>query len=85
MVSQIDILYVNYRSCFIPVGLGYFTGSIFMFIKQLRIPAWGANIRFATATVIVFWTPVEILGRVNFLNEIWTARFSRDFTALVQW
>lgn len=55
------------------VGLGYFIGSVFMFIKQLKIGAWGANIRFAIATVIVFWTPVEILGRVNFLNEIWVA------------
>lgn len=55
------------------VGLGCFIGSVFMFIKQLRIGAWGANIRFAIATVIVFWTPVEILGRVNFLNEIWIA------------
>ncbi|WP_294083137.1 hypothetical protein [Proteiniphilum sp. UBA5384] len=54
------------------VGLGCFIGSIFMFIKQLKIGAWGANIRFAIATVIVFWTPVEILGRVNFFSEIWT-------------
>ena len=25
----------------------------------------------AIATVIVFWTPVEILGRLNFFKEIW--------------
>ena len=23
------------------------------------------------ATVIVFWTPVEILGRINFFKEFW--------------
>ena len=25
----------------------------------------------AIATVIVFWAPVEILGRMNLLSEIW--------------
>ena len=42
-----------------------------MFKRELRLAAWGANIRMAIATVIVFWTPVEILGRVNFFTEIW--------------
>ena len=32
----------------------------------------GANIRMSIATVIVFWTPVEILGRINFFKEFWT-------------
>ncbi|HBX44309.1 hypothetical protein [Limibacterium fermenti] len=54
------------------VGLGCFIGAIFMFIRQLKISSWGANIRFSIATVIVFWVPVEILGRVNFFKEIWT-------------
>ncbi len=54
------------------VGVGCFIGAVFMFIRQLRIGSWGANIRFAIATVIVFWTPVEILGRMNFFSEIWT-------------
>ena len=31
----------------------------------------GANIRMAIATVIVFWTPIEILGRMDLLSEIW--------------
>lgn len=53
------------------VGLGCLVGAVFMFIKQLKIGAWGANIRFSIATVIVFWTPVEIMGRVNFFSEIW--------------
>ena len=44
-----------------------------MFIKQLRISSWGANIRMAIATVIVFWTPVEIMGRIDLFNEIWVA------------
>lgn len=55
------------------VGLGCFIGLFFIFAKQLRIPTWGANIRMAIATVIVFWTPVEILGRMDFFSEIWIA------------
>lgn len=53
------------------VGIGCFIGSLFMLRKQLRLGTWGANIRMAIATVIVFWTPVEILGRMNFFTEIW--------------
>ncbi|MDO4163816.1 MAG: hypothetical protein Q4D56_05440 [Bacteroides sp.] len=53
------------------VGFGCLVGAIFMFRKQLRLRAWGANIRMAVATVIVFWTPVEIMGRINFFDEIW--------------
>lgn len=53
------------------VGIGCFVGAVFMFKRQLRIASWGANIRMAIATVIVIWTPVEILGRINFFNEIW--------------
>lgn len=52
-------------------GLFCFLGSVWMFIKQLHIPSWGANIRMSIATVIVFWTPVEILGRVNIFKEFW--------------
>ena len=53
------------------IGIGCFIGSLFMFRRQLHIAAWGANIRMAVATVIVFWTPVEILGRINFFKEFW--------------
>ena len=55
------------------IGLGCLIGSFFIFAKQLRMPSWGANIRMAIATVIVFWTPVEILGRMNLFQEIWIA------------
>lgn len=53
------------------VGLGCLVGSFFMFKRQLKLAAWGANIRMAIATVIIFWTPVEILGRINFFKEFW--------------
>ena len=39
--------------------------------KQLKLSSWGANIRMAIATVIVFWVPVEVLGRLNFFHEFW--------------
>lgn len=53
------------------VGIGCLVGAIFMFRKMLKISNWGASIRFAIATVIVFWTPVEIMGRMDFFSEIW--------------
>lgn len=55
----------------IAVGVGCFIASIFIFAKQLRIGSWGRNIRMSIATVIIFWTPVEILGRSDIFTEIW--------------
>lgn len=53
------------------IGTVCLIGSIFIFDKQLKLSAWGANIRMSIATVIVFWTPVEIMGRINIFKEIW--------------
>lgn len=44
---------------------------IFIFKKQLKLSAWGANIRMAIATVVVFWVPVEVLDRLDFYHEFW--------------
>lgn len=55
----------------IATGVGCFIGSLFIFKRQLKLASWGANIRMAIATVIIFWTPVEILGRLDFFSEIW--------------
>lgn len=52
-------------------GLFCLGGSVLMFRKLLRVGAWGRSIRMAVATVIVFWTPVEILGRINLFREFW--------------
>ena len=57
------------------VGAVCLAGSFLIFRKQLSRPSWGANIRMAIPTVIVFWTPVEILGRLNFFKEIWVYPF----------
>ena len=53
------------------VAAGCLLGSIFIFKKQLKLSSWGSNIRMAIATVIVFWVPVEVLGRLNFFHEFW--------------
>ena len=76
-------LYLLLMFCYDPVFLGSrhpitlcvaavaLTGSVMMFRKQLSITSWGRNIRFSLATVIVFWTFVEIMGRNGFFKEIW--------------
>ena len=53
------------------VALGCLIGFIFMFRRQLHIKAWGANIRMSIASVIVLWTPVEVMGRINLFTEFW--------------
>ena len=53
------------------IAFGCFVGSLFMFRKELRLASWGANIRMAIATVIIFWCPVEIMSRLQFFTEIW--------------
>ena len=61
------------------IGLSCLIASFFIFRKQLYISTWGGNIRMAIATVIVFWTPVEIMGRINLFKEIWIAPFEHIF------
>ena len=61
------------------IGLLCLIASIFIFRKQLHIATWGANIRMAIASVIVFWTPIEIMGRINLFTEIWIAPFEHVF------
>ncbi|WP_329902996.1 hypothetical protein [Porphyromonas pogonae] len=53
------------------IGFACLIGSFFMFPKLLRYQSWGPAIRYAIPTVIVFWTFVEVMGRKNFLREIW--------------
>ncbi len=77
-------VYLVLMFCYDPVFLGQshpvtiifalvcLVGAALMLKKQLHISSWGRNIRFALATVIVFWSFVEIAGRNGFFNEIWT-------------
>lgn len=58
------------------VAFGCLVGSFFMFKDLLKCSSWGRALRQAIATVIVFWTFVEVMGRLNFLKEIWVEPFS---------
>ena len=76
-------LYMLLMFCYDPVFLGdhhpvtyavaaiCLIGSALMFKKQLYIKQWGRNLRMAYATVIVFWTFVEVVARNGLFKEIW--------------
>ena len=53
------------------IAIACLIGSALMLKKQLRISSWGRNLRMALATVLVFWTFVEVAARNGFFNEIW--------------
>lgn len=55
----------------VSVAIGSIIGAFFMFKRMLKISAWGYSLRFAIATVIVFWNAVEIIGRWDWFTEIW--------------
>lgn len=78
-----DVFLGDHHPVTLIVGLGCLVGSFFIFAKQLRIRAWGANIRMAIPSVIVFWTPVEILGRMNLFQEIWIAPLQHKTEMLI--
>lgn len=65
------------------VGVGCFIGACFMFARQLRIPTWGAQLRMSIATVVVLWTPIEIMGRNNLFREIWVAPLEHKTEMLI--
>ena len=52
-------------------AVGCVIGAVFMFRHQLKLRAWGPNIRMSIATVIVFWTAVEVFARNGMFTEIW--------------
>lgn len=53
------------------VAFGCLVGSLFMFRRLINISQWGYALRFSIATVVVFWTFVEVMGRWNAFHEIW--------------
>lgn len=55
----------------IAVAIGCLVGSVFMFRYELKIGDWGANIRMAVSTVIIFWTFIEVFSRNRLLKEFW--------------
>lgn len=55
------------------VGMGGFIGSLFMFARLLRYPAWGMSLRYGYATVIIFWIGVEVFDRIHVLEGLLAA------------
>ena len=53
------------------VAIGCLVGSFFMFKYELKLGTWGANIRMAISTVVIFWTAVEVFARNGLLSEFW--------------
>lgn len=58
------------------IAFGSLGASIFMFKDLLKCRSWAASLRQAIAVVIVFWIFVEVMGRINFLKEVWVEPFS---------
>lgn len=58
-----------------PVTIGIATAcllwSIWLFVRLLGIKSMGRAIRYSIPTVIIFWTFVEVMGRIGLLKEIW--------------
>jgi len=67
------------------VAIGCLVGSLLMMRKLLTLSAWGYAIRYAIATVIVFWSFVEIVGRWDWFTEIWTSplEYKSELVALL--
>lgn len=53
------------------VGFGSLLWSLFLIRNLLTIPTFDFAVRYAIPTVIIFWNFIEVLGRWNFLQEIW--------------
>jgi hypothetical protein len=53
------------------VAFGSLFCSIFLAKNLLKVKQFDFAIKYAIPTVVIFWNFVEILGRWNFLKEIW--------------
>ena len=67
------------------VGTCCLAGAVYVFRLMARTSSTGASIRLAIPAVILFWTPVEILGRLDFFREIWIepARYKAPMSAIL--
>lgn len=64
------------------IAISCLVGSFFIFKKQLRLAGWGYNIRMSIATVIIFWTAVEVFIRRGIIKEIWLSPSEHVFEML---
>ncbi len=54
------------------IAFGSLFWSLFLFLKLIKINKIAYAIKYAIPTVIIFWNFIEILGRWNIFEEIWT-------------
>lgn len=57
--------------------------SLWMFNNLRKIGNMGYAIRYALPTVIIFWTFVEVLGRIEWLSEFWVEPIRYKFEILL--
>lgn len=55
----------------ISIAVGCLVWSVWLFVRLIQIKSMGRAIRYALPTVIIFWTFVEVMGRIGLLKEIW--------------
>lgn len=55
----------------IAIAIGCLGWSVWLFVRLIQIKSMGRAIRYALPTVIIFWTFVEVMGRIGLLKEIW--------------
>lgn len=55
----------------ITIAMGCLVWSVWLFVRLIQIKSMGKAIRYALPTVIIFWTFVEVMGRIGLLKEIW--------------
>lgn len=68
------------------IATGCLIWSVWLFVRLVKIKSLGRAIRYALPTVIIFWTFVEVMGRIGLFNEIWvepTAYKTEMFVMLI--
>lgn len=53
------------------VMLGSIAGSVYVVYRLYQQTGWGAAVRYAVASMIVVWTPIEIAGKWGLFREPW--------------
>lgn len=67
------------------IAFGALAWSLYLFVRLMKIKKLAYAIRYSIATVIIFWTFVEILGRWDILTEIWVepSQYWVEMTAML--
>lgn len=55
----------------IAIAFACLAWSLWLFKNLIKIQELGAAVRYALPTVMIFWTFVEVMGRIGIMTEIW--------------